>query len=480
MDTIHESTGRMAVMSGVWPEATTTTTSGTFPGLAGPSRSRTEPIVSTAANRPPETASSMKSPVARKTSFRVPKWVKRSGSSRTTTASVRSAPEAWKPQIKHLGGGRVEEVDVQSIGSAISNNNSNSNSNSNSNTPQSSLLVPGSSRGKGGPMSDTSSIDSRATRWFDFYKEPPSEPGKSQAKPPPLRPKPSDDRLPSRQQDRSPSPLTVTDLRPAPLRLPSSERSRSPRTPPPNTPLPDTSRPTPLTRKDSKYKPLPVLPTQQAGLSSARAEGGSVALDKAEPGSSERKNKHEPVPSPSSQSQRGRGVSPSPQQHDWAFVAPPAIHVDTPPPTPGGTSIDSIVGAYGGCKDKSEGERIHVNDGGAPAPVPNSQIDSASNTTVKEVREEDAKTRLPLRPAERVDSLRHTRQERIWLHVNYRGEAPFLKAWGLDIRKRSDRLEGLAILRELIHAEAQERKKGAGGASEEDADTVVGVQGGRD
>jgi hypothetical protein len=71
---------------------------------------------------------------------------------------------------------------------------------------------------------------------------------------------------------------------------------------------------------------------------------------------------------------------------------------------------------------------------------------------------------LARRPSERVDSLRHTRQERIWLHVNYRGEAPFLKAWGLDIGKRSDRLEGLAILRELIHAEAQERKKEGGGS----------------
>ncbi|KAL2159046.1 hypothetical protein VTH06DRAFT_2805 [Thermothelomyces fergusii] len=30
-------------------------------------------------------------------------------------------------------------------------------------------------------------------------------------------------------------------------------------------------------------------------------------------------------------------------------------------------------------------------------------------------------------------AVRHTREERVWLHVNYRGEAPFLRAWGLDI-----------------------------------------------
>lgn len=56
------------------------------------------------------------------------------------------------------------------------------------------------------------------------------------------------------------------------------------------------------------------------------------------------------------------------------------------------------------------------------------------------------------------DSVRHTRQERIWLHVNYRGEAPFLKAWGLSITKPADRIEGLGILRELIQAEGERKE----------------------
>ena len=47
-------------------------------------------------------------------------------------------------------------------------------------------------------------------------------------------------------------------------------------------------------------------------------------------------------------------------------------------------------------------------------------------------------------------SLAHTREERLWLHKNYRGEAPFLEAWGLDISRQSDREEGLGILRELM------------------------------
>ncbi|KAK3309238.1 uncharacterized protein B0T15DRAFT_573259 [Chaetomium strumarium] len=495
MDTIHESTERMAVMSGVWPEPTTSSSSGASAG-AGPSRSRTEPIISIspAVDRRPETPSSMKSPVGRKTSFRVPKWVKRSGSSRTITASVRSAPEAWRPQIEHLGGGRVEDADVPSIESALSSNNNSA--------PQSpsTLLVPGSTLGNRALKSDTGSIDSRATKWFDFYKEPPSETERSQSQPPPLRPKPSHERLPSRggEDPAPPSPLSATDLRPPPLRLPSSEKSRSPKTPPPNTPLPSLpssprptgQQPTPLARKDSKYKPLPILPPQQH-----RAEGGgSVAADKANPGSDRPKKPEYAVRSPSSQSQRaaaaaggGAGGVSANRQDDWAFVAPPAIHVDTPPPTPDGTDLESIVGAYGGSKERREEQQRVQNknssDGaGAPyVPTPNAQTTSSATTTTTTSRErekgrgeeeETKPTRLARRPSERVDSLRHTRQERIWLHVNYRGEAPFLKAWGLDIGRRSDRLEGLAILRELIHAEAQERKRERGSS--------VGRQGGVD
>jgi hypothetical protein len=70
------------------------------------------------------------------------------------------------------------------------------------------------------------------------------------------------------------------------------------------------------------------------------------------------------------------------------------------------------------------------------------------------------------RKPETVDSVRYntsTRQERIWLHINYRGKTPFLQAWGLDITKLADRIEGLVILRELIQAEGE--RKGVGGRS---------------
>lgn len=52
-----------------------------------------------------------------------------------------------------------------------------------------------------------------------------------------------------------------------------------------------------------------------------------------------------------------------------------------------------------------------------------------------------------------------TPKERFWLHRQYRGEASFLQAWGLDIANESDRDEGLLILRELMEGEAQEERE---------------------
>ncbi|RYO76467.1 hypothetical protein DL766_006399 [Monosporascus sp. MC13-8B] len=51
---------------------------------------------------------------------------------------------------------------------------------------------------------------------------------------------------------------------------------------------------------------------------------------------------------------------------------------------------------------------------------------------------------------------RHTPQERLWLHRNYRGEAPFLKAWGLSINSEEDREEGKTILQDLMRGEEEE------------------------
>lgn len=60
---------------------------------------------------------------------------------------------------------------------------------------------------------------------------------------------------------------------------------------------------------------------------------------------------------------------------------------------------------------------------------------------------------LPEKPVSRLSP-----QERLWLHRNYRGEATFLKAWGLSIEKREDREEGVAMMRELMAAEDEKKR----------------------
>ncbi|KAK5636060.1 hypothetical protein RRF57_011772 [Xylaria bambusicola] len=52
-----------------------------------------------------------------------------------------------------------------------------------------------------------------------------------------------------------------------------------------------------------------------------------------------------------------------------------------------------------------------------------------------------------------------TSKERFWLHRHYRGEAVFLKAWGLQIESEHERQEGRRILRELMEGEAQEERE---------------------
>ncbi len=46
----------------------------------------------------------------------------------------------------------------------------------------------------------------------------------------------------------------------------------------------------------------------------------------------------------------------------------------------------------------------------------------------------------------------------MWLHANYRGEAPFLRAWGLDIRNPDDRAFGIEILEDLMQVEEGEEE----------------------
>ncbi|KAI1476877.1 hypothetical protein F4774DRAFT_420500 [Daldinia eschscholtzii] len=54
---------------------------------------------------------------------------------------------------------------------------------------------------------------------------------------------------------------------------------------------------------------------------------------------------------------------------------------------------------------------------------------------------------------------RLTKEQILWLHRNYRGEATFLKAWGLHVTRDADRERGLEIIRVLMAAESTEERR---------------------
>ncbi|KAK4153648.1 hypothetical protein C8A00DRAFT_33598 [Chaetomidium leptoderma] len=366
----------MAVMPGILPEAA-------LFSVIRPNQLRPEVVVSSAIDRLPGRSLSLKMPLKKKASFRVRGWVKRSDSSRTATASDLSASESLKAHIKHLGGGRLDEVVVKGT------------------TNNTTLLAPVPKRAH---RSRASSSDSRVTQWLDFYTGSP-EPNKPQARPLPESSTPDHPPQASRHQ----RPPSHTDLRPAPLRVPSSEGRGGP-SPPPK----------PLTRKNSAWKPLPNLPAQP--------EAGTAATQHVE----------------RTKTQAHSQQTPSVEPEHAGLGLLPMIRFDTPPPTP-----DSSAGGAAttpGCRDrgKGKGEEERTLTAG---PNANSAASSSKANPA------------PQPPPERngLEVTRHSRQERVWLHVNYRGEAPFLRAWGLEITKLADRLEGLAIVRELIQAEGERK-----------------------
>ncbi|KAK3985761.1 hypothetical protein QBC44DRAFT_352839 [Cladorrhinum sp. PSN332] len=204
------------------------------------------------------------------------------------------------------------------------------------------------------------------------------------------------------QQAPRPSPNPDLELRPLPLRIPSAG--------PPRDPKPE------LTRKKSLWKALPSLPVQERLIStsvesstSADVEHlmGKIILDEAAGIPPIAELEAMPRAQPPAAASREKAKHPAPMSDEYG----------TPPPTP-----DS--------------------DAGGVARQPSKKAPPETNAQTLEPR--------TFAFPKTTHSLAHTRQERIWLHTNYRGEAPFLEAWGLDISLQGDREEGLVILKELM------------------------------
>ena len=268
-------------------------------------------------------------------------------------------------------------------------------------------------------QSRASSVDSRVTQWLDFYTQP-SELAKSQSQASPEAPPAA--HSPSVYQRPGPNGARSPDLRPAPLRVPSSEGCGG-----------ANISPKALGRKDSSSKPLPRLPAPP------KSPGTGISARKK--GEGERGRNRQPAPSSSNQPT----PSPTAEFGDLGFL--PLLRFGTPPLTP-----DSSTGGAARTNLSWDKGKAKKEEGSLP-PKPKGDEDAISGETA-------VKTTQP--SVETADSVQHSRQERVWLHTNYRGQAPFLRAWGLDITKPDDRVEGLALLRELMQAEGE--RKGTEGA----------------
>ncbi|KAK4139528.1 uncharacterized protein C8A04DRAFT_15768 [Dichotomopilus funicola] len=400
-------------------------------------------VVSTAMDGLTGRSASLKTPIGRKPSSRVREWVKRSNTSGTMAATKSTASEPPKPKIRHLGGGRLDVVRAQ----GPANNTT--------------LLAPAPKRTL---RSRASSIESRATQWLDFYTESPEGSRKASTPPPMPNLSRSPETPPNSGHRRAES---HSDLRPAPLRVPSSEGRPSPDelpTPPKPKPSPAAAEPAaskPLTRQNSKWKPLPTLP----GPAQHQDHPPRLKLDTVTEAISVEfgfENPASAAAAASSPTHRG-GRSP-PLEQKFNGVVIPTIRFDSPPPTP-----DSSAGGAA---------KVHLEKRGMDGPTqksdgePDASFSSSHAVPVAGSLPADAR---PMGSAPCPGSgsgsspgpgRQITRQERIWLHVNYRGEAPFLRAWGLDIAKPTDRAEGLAILRELIQAEEGRTNKRSRGSRE--------------
>ncbi|KAI1661837.1 hypothetical protein F4813DRAFT_345910 [Daldinia decipiens] len=66
---------------------------------------------------------------------------------------------------------------------------------------------------------------------------------------------------------------------------------------------------------------------------------------------------------------------------------------------------------------------------------------------------------LSLDTGSQESRMRFTAEQVLWLHQNYRGEATFLKAWGLHVSRGADREQGREIMEMLMAAESKEKEQ---------------------
>ncbi|KAK0638546.1 hypothetical protein B0T16DRAFT_421335 [Cercophora newfieldiana] len=415
---------------------------------------------------PLRSSSVSKATPSRKPSQRVREWmnIKRSNTVRTAKIAEAVSPTTGRHRINiaHLGGGRVGSEEIQpAITVGL--------------TPR--LVRPQRSR------AGSDSAESRMTQWIDLYPEafesfspplpaenPPSQTSKPTATSTTRQEEPRRGRKDPEPQADIPEldSEEQSGLRPAPLRTPT--RKETPEAEPASTPSErhETRRARSTSRKRVASPSAPGPSKANTNVTTAAAaatpkEDRRTDDNKTGPGHVRKNSKWKPLPqlpsqtaSPASAAAATLEKPKTPAPSDISALSAPELA--TPPLTPESERSELVkIVAIGVDRDRSGGHGH--GHGGNMTPV--SEVDaidthtSANANTGGVSRNNSASTTGSI-------TARYTREERIWLHSNYRGEAPFLQAWGLDIKKEEDRAEGIRMVRELMSAEANPGSRGNG------------------
>ncbi|KAK4645241.1 hypothetical protein QC761_001160 [Podospora bellae-mahoneyi] len=173
------------------------------------------------------------------------------------------------------------------------------------------------------------------------------------------------------------------------------------------------TEPSPIPRSRAvcgQWKALPILPSQKqnADLSTESADVeklmGKIMLDSPS------------LPTGSNDKTATQALDPRTILPNTVYTATPVTGLRTPPPTP-----DSASGT------------------------------TAMAITITRPMGSDSTEELPAQKySVHLSRPKYSLQERMWLHRNYRGEAPFLAAWGLDIASQQDQGEGVSRVKELM------------------------------
>lgn len=397
----------------------------------------------------PLRSSSISKMPTRKPSQRVLDWmnVKRSNTVRTAKIAEAISPTTGRHKINiaHLGGGRLGSDEIQpAIAVGL--------------MPQ--LVRPQRRR------ADSDSAENRMTQWIDLYN--PLD-GLESLSPPPQVERPrvllsnSHTTKPHERSNEPEKPASSqlnyveleeqSGLRPAPLRTPTRKETPESAIPSERPASHESSRGRSKSRKRVASPPVPSRASDSSSARGSNMSSLSSSSASSSQGHVRKSSKWKPLPQLPSQVaaivEKPRTPAPS------DVSAPSAPELATPPLTPVSEKHKVIHSVGVQISQISEEEEVSV-DLPSEIPVTLSVSRSGSASTSGSV------------------TSRYTRKERIWLHSNYRGEAPFLQAWGLDIEKDDDRREGVRIVRELMDAEAshgarehrQEGSKGQGHGEE--------------